>query len=302
MKGDSLIKNLARTSDHCIKAVPWIRRRGFDLVIPTDGRGIISWSVPTRVAGKKLVYHHQATGAGPLVKRAASLSHVLITISEYNDMGLPKKLRKRSIVVPNAVVEPTIERSRARQEIRNLLGIEEDQVVIGFVANMIKRKRPFIFVEIAGKLRSPSRTFPMFGNPENKETLMNLKQRALDLGVERSLPMPGFVPDIRNMMMGLDILVAPQVDEGFGLNVAEAMAAGVAVVASNSGAHPEFIDHEKTGLLVEPDDVEAFTAAVSRLLEDRALLEAIGSEGRLYVREHHSLQDFGDAFHRAIMV
>jgi glycosyltransferase involved in cell wall biosynthesis len=60
------------------------------------------------------------------------------------------------------------------------------------------------------------------------------------------------------------VLVLPSLDEGFGLTALEAMSAGVPVVASNRGSLPEVIGDG--GLLVEPDDIDALSSAIERIV------------------------------------
>jgi glycosyltransferase involved in cell wall biosynthesis len=76
------------------------------------------------------------------------------------------------------------------------------------------------------------------------------------------------------------LLVAPSWHETFGLAVAEAMARGLAVVASDAGALPELVTHGETGLLVPPRDPEALTDALVELLESPERLARMGAAAR----------------------
>ena len=65
---------------------------------------------------------------------------------------------------------------------------------------------------------------------------------------------------------GARVLVLPSLNEGFGLTALEAMSAGVPVIASNRGSLPEVLGG--AGVLVEPDDIETFAAALQRIITD----------------------------------
>jgi glycogen(starch) synthase len=92
-----------------------------------------------------------------------------------------------------------------------------------------------------------------------------------------------------------DILVFPSVwDEPFAIVPLEAMAMGLAVVASASGGTPEAVRHEKTGLVVPPGDVAALREALLRLVRDPALARALGHAGEARVHEAHSFPAFLD--------
>lgn len=71
----------------------------------------------------------------------------------------------------------------------------------------------------------------------------------------------------------------PSVQEGFGLVLAEAMAAGLPVVACRAGAVPEVVADRRSGLLVAPGQPAELAAALETLLRDAGLRKALGEEG-----------------------
>jgi glycosyltransferase involved in cell wall biosynthesis len=74
----------------------------------------------------------------------------------------------------------------------------------------------------------------------------------------------GYVLDKEQLYAGARLVVVPSLDEGFGIPVLEAMAAGVPVVAANRGALPEVLGD--AGLLIDPIDADQFAAAIDRML------------------------------------
>jgi trehalose synthase len=87
------------------------------------------------------------------------------------------------------------------------------------------------------------------------------------------------------------VVVQKSLAEGFGLTVAEALWKTRPVVASAVGGIVDQVVHEETGLLVaDPYDLEAFGAAVERLLLDPAEADRLAANGRRHV-EHHFLGD-----------
>jgi glycosyltransferase involved in cell wall biosynthesis len=79
--------------------------------------------------------------------------------------------------------------------------------------------------------------------------------------------------------------------ENFSLSVIEAMACGLPVAASAIGGLPELVEHGRTGLLTPPQDYEAFSAAILRLLEDRALAANLAQNALKAVRERYDIRD-----------
>lgn len=84
--------------------------------------------------------------------------------------------------------------------------------------------------------------------------------------------------EVQRYMASCDVLVMPSRWEGFGLSALEAMRAGKAVIASNVGGLKELIVDNKTGLLVEPDNQRALTAALASMTRERA--EEMGAAAR----------------------
>ena len=100
------------------------------------------------------------------------------------------------------------------------------------------------------------------------------------LGLGSRVRVAGFVPDadLRVLVQGALALAHPSVDEGFGLPPLEAMAAGVAVVAARAGSVPEIVGDG--GVLVEPLDEDAWTAALTMVVEDDEERRRLVAAGR----------------------
>jgi glycosyltransferase involved in cell wall biosynthesis len=88
-----------------------------------------------------------------------------------------------------------------------------------------------------------------------------------------------------------DVLLAPSRREGFGLAIAEAMASGLPVVASDCGGIPELVENGRGGSLCPVNDVQAFAAALQALMDNRARGRDMGDFNRQRVERHFTLAD-----------
>lgn len=77
-----------------------------------------------------------------------------------------------------------------------------------------------------------------------------------------------------------DLLLAPSVREGFGLAVAEAMASGLPVVATDGSSFPELVVHGKGGFLCPLGDVASFVRRITELADDAVLRREMGEFNR----------------------
>ena len=116
--------------------------------------------------------------------------------------------------------------------------------------------------------------------------LEGLQRMAGELGVGDQVHFVGRLSrqDVASAMAGATAFVMPSRLEPFGIVVLEAWRAGVAVVATNRGGAPEFVDDGETGVLVDPFDTRGFAAALTGLLSDDVRRLAIGRAGHDRVR------------------
>jgi glycosyltransferase involved in cell wall biosynthesis len=82
---------------------------------------------------------------------------------------------------------------------------------------------------------------------------------------------------LRELYRRARLFVYPSRYEGFGIPPLEAMACGAPVIATRTGAIPEYADG--AALLVDPGDRQALRAALVRLLADRALRDELRTRG-----------------------
>jgi trehalose synthase len=143
-------------------------------------------------------------------------------------------------------------------------------------------------------LAGPS-TAAVADDPEGPEVLADIKSRVGGMPEslrERihllSLPMEDPEENaviVNALQRRADIVVQKSIAEGFGLTVAEAMWKGRPVVASAVGGIQDQIVDGESGVLVQPDDLERFGAAVVALLRDPERAEWMGHNARERVRD-----------------
>ncbi len=118
--------------------------------------------------------------------------------------------------------------------------------------------------------------------------LSELKDKVAKAGLsERILFMPEVTVDaIAQWYQVLDLFIAPQRWEGFGLTPLEAMACGVPVVATDVGAFSEIVTDTSLGRVVPPDDIPAMADAAAEMLNDRDSLARSGQAARAHVEQN----------------
>ncbi len=127
--------------------------------------------------------------------------------------------------------------------------------------------------------------------------LATLQQQVAGSGLEDRMLFRGRLTreEIARQLRCSDVLVAPSVPtasgrrEGIPVVLMEAMASGLAVVASSISGIPELVDHEFCGLLVEPRDSDALARAIVRLHDDPHMRQQLGQAAREKVCREYDL-------------
>ena len=208
----------------------------------------------------------------------------------------------RIAVIPNGV---DLKRFHARgggngERVRAELGLPPDAPLVGVLARIAPSKGLEVFLEAARLVadRRPDARFLIVGDdaPFMRDGVrvegyrQDLERHAARLGLADRVVFTGFRLDVPDVLAQLAVSVLPSVTgEGLPNSVLESMAAGLPVVATDSGGTKEAIVDGETGLLVSPGDVTALTRAIDGLLADPELSARFGAAGRRRIAERFSL-------------
>jgi len=161
--------------------------------------------------------------------------------------------------------------------------------VVSIVARLQAVKGHRVFLESAQKVLAtrPDARFQIVGDGELRDDLMEYAAR---LGIRESVFFLGYREDILAVIAESDIVACSSFYEALPRCLLEALSVGRPVVATDCGGIPEIIRDEETGLLVPPGDPESLANSILRLMNDPALADRLGQEGRRLVREHFTLE------------
>lgn len=174
---------------------------------------------------------------------------------------------------------------------RRELGLRDDGKVIGTVCRLVEPKKGLrillqAMAELARRYGQPPCQLLIVGDGPSRHELELLREQ---LGLSSWIVFTGSRRDIPRVLHALDVFVLPSLYEGFGIAILEAMAAGTPVIATAVGGIPEFVLPGETGLLVEPENIEALADAIDRLLSHPQQAQAMGAKGRVHARERYHI-------------
>ena len=166
---------------------------------------------------------------------------------------------------------------------------------IGCFGRIRAQKGSDVFVDAMCRLlpRYPDFSAVMVGAITAEQTVFanDLERRIEAAGLTSRFLITGEleIEQVQRWYQRLTIYAFTSRNEGFGLTLLEAMAAGAALVAARAGAAELVVEEGVTGALVPTGDVDALVAALEPLMRDPAAAAAMGTRARARVLEKFSL-------------
>lgn len=178
---------------------------------------------------------------------------------------------------------------------RAALGCDDDDFVIGCVARLSPEKGQAVLLEALQLLRAkyPHVRLLLIGEGEDRTRLRRL---ADEFGLDGAVRFLGMRSDVPELIASCDLVALPSLQEGSPLALVEALAAGRAVVATETGAIPELIRHGQTGLLVPPGNPRVLSAALGYVIDDHEMRRKLGHQGMQMVEQHFDFRVTADRY------
>jgi glycosyltransferase involved in cell wall biosynthesis len=280
-----------RWAAYVVRLARWLRRVEPDLVHTVSLKAHVYGGVAARLARVPLVWHVHDRVAGDYLPNAgvrlvrtagrwlpdAVVANSHATLATLGPAGRLRPHQWRAVI--GCPVLPG--RPRA-----NHAGVR-----VGMVGRLTPWKGQHVFLQALAEAFPANGTgegdgsweavivgAPLFGEDGYEHQLRRLAE---ELGLDGHVRLLGFREEIGDELAAMDVLVhASVIPEPFGQVVVEGMAAGLAVVAADSGGPAEVIDHGVTGLLYPPGDAVALAQVLRTLVRDPDLRARLGRAAR----------------------
>lgn len=266
-----------------------------------------------QVAGAGIFWYHGVTppalwGARPGLETVQTAevrtelawhAHLAVAASPFTADELHRHSdypRNRIHVVPLRIDVDALAQVPSEQELADLRrqwGAEGKHILL-YVGRIAGNKRIDLLINALAQLQRSNVMLLVVGN-----TLLNdasrilhpeLEALAAQLGVADRVVFTGRVPEVAPYLHLADIVLLPSQHEGFGVPIAEGMAAGTPVIASASGALPWVLGADQpnmppAGLLFRESNVDDLVTQITRILDDPNLRNALIAQGHVRVQE-----------------
>jgi glycosyltransferase involved in cell wall biosynthesis len=216
-----------------------------------------------------------------LYKNMDLMLPVTYQVKEQIEHFIPRDICPKVKVLYMGADLPEILNQNEKQTLREKYAMEAI-FTVGIVGRIEKEKGQYLVVDAVKKLLKEGLKVQalIVGHAMNDVYLVNLKEDLIKEKLEDKIIFTGFTREAQKLMQVCDCLVLATVKETFGLVLIEAMASGVAVIASDSGGPLEIIDNAKSGLLFKTNDSHDLAEKIKMMMNDeyRKILAHTGKE------------------------
>lgn len=214
------------------------------------------------------------------------LSHHAIFLSdkEMNSVSRWPFIKKKLFVIPLGIKDIAfLSKEDARAILSKSVGLtlSEDDFIIGTIAELHPNKGLSYAVEALSTMTNLR--YIIIGDGQEK---VALEKQIKDLGCT-NIHLAGRIESAANLLKGFDAFLLPSIKEGLPYVLLEAGFSGIPVIATRVGGIPELIQHDESGILIEPKHPDDITNAVSRL---RTNVTELGKNLESHVKNGYSLQ------------
>lgn len=263
-----------------------IDREHYDIIHTHTPMGSVVTRLAARQArakGTRVIYtahgFHFFTGAPlvnwliyyPVEKWMARHTDTLITINDEDYQRAKKKFKTDVCYIPGVGVDESKFKPRLtkkqRNDLRKSLGIKPDDFVMIYPAELSKRKRQIWLLNSLGEFikQHPDVHMLLPGGDSLNGACQKL---AVELDIEKQVHFLGYRNDIPQLMMASDLSVSSSSQEGLPVNLLEALAAGLPIVATDSRGHADLVKDGVNGFIVDKNDSRQFVEKVATLYDN----------------------------------
>lgn len=292
MGGRFYLRSVPRQLRLLVRFIRWLRRapRVVHYCVACTRTGLLRdlvFIVVLRLFGKTTIAHIHGSGLVPAAE-SPFFSRVLrwigrLTSERVSLAASPAAVIARLGVTSRSILnplrfEPNGPPRRTRSPWLRLL----------FVGTYGERKGCAVLIDALARARQDGveARLRFVGKEEYRGQEEILRRQVRDLGLTEAVEFAGLMPSERlpSCYQDADVLCLLSFREGLPMALLEAMAFGLPVLATPVGGIPDVVEHERTGLLVEPGDVEGSATAIRELAGDPDRRTAIGNAARQQVR------------------
>ncbi len=176
-----------------------------------------------------------------------------------------------------------------RGAFRKELNVGPETTLVGIIGRLVPIKNHKIFLDackdLVDRYDCGDLKFIIVGDGE---CLKEIKEKAIELGIEKRVMFTGWRQDLDTVYADMDIVALTSLNEGTPVSLIEAMASAKPVVSTSVGGVSDVVTHGVNGFLTESNNAKDLSDKLLELLGDKEKREKFGLNGREAVRAKYS--------------
>lgn len=205
------------------------------------------------------------------------------------------RLRVPHDAIPRGVDHGALIPRVPRAELRARLGVPPDRPVLLFVGSLTPEKRLDRLLRVASAVAAGGADVDLWLVGEGPER-DRLTEQSRSLANRLSVRLLGACDDVATYMAAADLLLLTSDTEGVPGVVLEAGCLGLPAVATRVGGVAECVQDGVTGLLADPEDEDALSAAVAKLIRDPEERRRLGDAAQRRTLERFTIGPIADRY------
>ncbi|HDR3886992.1 TPA: glycosyltransferase family 4 protein [Bacillus cereus] len=231
----------------------------------------------------------------PIERILASHTDCLITINQEDyDLAVKHRFPVKDIKLVHGVgidvqrFTPVTEIEK--RELKLQYGYKSQDFLMFYAAEFNKNKNQSFLIHVLAQLKNemPHAKLLLAGEGPLMEECEKI---ATQLGVTNMVHFLGYRNDIASLLQMCDLAVASSYREGLPVNIMEAMACGLPVVATDNRGHRELIINNKNGWIVDRDDIKAMADRIKGISINPKVLAQMGQYGCTSIKNQYSVNE-----------
>ncbi|MFF1994028.1 glycosyltransferase family 4 protein [Bacillus mycoides] len=231
----------------------------------------------------------------PIERILAAHTDCLITINQEDyDLAVKHRFPVKDIKLVHGVgidvqrFTPVTEIEK--RELKLQCGYKSQDFLMFYAAEFNKNKNQSFLIRVLAQLKNemPHAKLLLAGEGPLME---ECKKIATQLGVSNMVHFLGYRNDIASLLQMSDLAVASSYREGLPVNIMEAMACGLPVIATDNRGHRELIISNKNGWIIDRDDIKAMADRIKGISINPKVLAQMGQHGCTIIKNQYSVNE-----------
>lgn len=273
-----------------------------DLIWCLNWRGVVTVAPVAKKIGVPVAYQ---IGLGIKSKKFYTfINEILLSLSTkiiieskhqigqlYNSWQ-QMRFKEKFVVLPFGIDMSKLNPGTYTERDEKIAVIGEDDIIIGAIGSLTKRKGFEDLIEAVGKIKSDKEIHLVIigGDPDKSEKYYNyLVEKINQLSYKGNIHLVGWQKNVPEWLDQFDIFVMPSLGEGISVALREAMAMSLPIIVTDVGGAKDAIKHMENGMLTEVQDSEKLAEKIQYLINNPENADKMGKQARIDVVEKFSV-------------